>query len=336
MGTHAHGKRAIAGAGDQGPLLSVRDLTVRFIADGGIVEAVSGVSFDVPRGAVVGLMGESGCGKTVTALAIMRLLASPPLQIAAGRIRLDGTDLVALGPEDMRKIRGERVGMIFQEPMTSLNPVFTIGAQIAEVLRVHRQLPRAAAMARAAALLDLVGIAAAAKQLDRYPHQISGGQRQRVMIAIALACEPELLIADEPTTALDVTVQAQILALIDRLRRERGMACLLITHDLGVVSEVCDRAAVMYAGRIVEEAAVADLFTRPRHRYTRALLETMPATNPPGTRLPSIAGTVPAPGARGRGCAFAPRCAHPVERCRAETPPLGAGAHRVACWNPAP
>ena len=310
--------------------LSVEGLDIMI----GGTKLVDGVSFALRRGEMLGLVGESGCGKTVTALAIMRLLASPPLKIASGRILLDGTDLVTLGAEDMRRIRGERIGMIFQEPMTSLNPVFNIGAQIAEVLRVHRGLSRSAALKRAAELLDRVGIAAAAKQLDRYPHQRSGGQRQRVMIAMALACEPELLIADEPTTALDVTVQAQILALIDQLRRDLGMACLLITHDLGVVSEVCDRAAVMYAGRIVEEAAVADLFARPRHRYTRALLDTMPAINPPGLRLPSIAGTVPAPSARGRGCAFAPRCTRALERCRAETPPFSAGEHRVACWNP--
>ncbi|MGQ0662168.1 MAG: ABC transporter ATP-binding protein [Pseudomonadota bacterium] len=296
---------------------------------------VEDISFALARGEMLGLVGESGCGKTITALAVMRLVPDPPVKIASGRILLDGTDLLALDAEALRRIRGNRIGMIFQEPMTSLNPVFTVGDQIAEVLLIHRGLSRAAARRRAAELLHLVEIAAAAKQLDRYPHQLSGGQRQRVMIAMALACEPNLLIADEPTTALDVTVQAQILALIDRLRRDLGMACLLITHDLGVVYEVCDRVAVMYAGRIVEAAAVEDLFANPRHRYTRALLETMPATNAPGFRLPAIAGTVPPPGARDRGCAFAPRCAHWLERCRREQPPLSTDAHRVACWNPA-
>jgi oligopeptide/dipeptide ABC transporter ATP-binding protein len=294
------------------------------------------VSFTLRRGEMLGLVGESGCGKTITALAVMRLLPTPPVSIAAGRILLDGADLAGLDGEALRRVRGDRIGMIFQEPMTSLNPVFTIGDQIAEVLLIHRGVTRAAARMRAGELLDLVGIPAPSRQLDRYPHQLSGGQRQRVMIAIALACEPALLIADEPTTALDVTVQAQILTLIDRLRRDLGMACLLITHDLGVVSEVCDRVAVMYAGRIVEQADVGGLFAHPRHRYTRALLDTIPATNPPGTRLPAIAGTVPPPGERGQGCAFAPRCAAPVERCRREVPPLGAGVHRTACWNPAP
>ena len=312
------------------PVLSVQGLSI----EAGALRLVEDLSFNIAPGEMLGLVGESGCGKTVTALAVMRLLPTPPVRIAAGRILFDGTDLAALDGEALRRLRGDRIGMIFQEPMTSLNPVFTIGDQIAEVLQVHRDLARAPALKRAAQLLDLVGIAAAAKQLRCYPHQLSGGQRQRVMIAIALACEPRLLIADEPTTALDVTVQAQILALIDQLRRDLGMACLLITHDLGVVSEVCDRAAVMYAGRIVEEAPVDELFARPRHRYTRALLDTMPATNPPGQRLPSIAGTVPAPGARGLGCAFAPRCKHPLERCRTQTPSLSEGAHRLACWNP--
>ena len=304
------------------------------IAVGGITLAED-VSFTLKRGEMLGLVGESGCGKTITALAIMRLLQTPPVRIAAGRIVLDGIDVLSLDSEDLRRLRGNRVGMIFQEPMTSLNPVFSIGDQIAEVLMIHRAMDKRAARVRAAELLDLVGIPAAAAQLDRYPHQLSGGQRQRVMIAIALACEPALLIADEPTTALDVTVQAQILALIDRLRRDLGMACLLITHDLGVVSEVCDRAAVMYAGRIVETAEVGELFANPRHRYTRALLETMPATNRPGVRLPSIPGTVPPPQARGAGCAFAARCNFAIERCAGETPPLLDGAHRHACWNAA-
>ncbi|MGL4494739.1 MAG: ABC transporter ATP-binding protein, partial [Beijerinckiaceae bacterium] len=233
-------------------------------------------------------------------------------------------------------IRGNRIGMIFQEPMTSLNPVFTVGDQISEPLIIHRQMTRAAAMARAADLLDRVGIAHPKETLQRYPHQLSGGQRQRVMIAIAIACEPQLLIADEPTTALDVTVQAQVLALIDRLRREMGLACLLITHDLAVVSSVCERALVMYAGRIIEEGPVAQLFSAPRHRYTRALIDTIPARNPPGQRLPAIAGQVPPPGARGPACAFAPRCPAPIAACTTQAPPLvrhdGAA---LACWNPA-
>ena len=314
------------------PVLAVEGLS---IAAGDTLLAED-VSFAIAPGEMMGLVGESGCGKTITALAVMRLLPTPPVRIAAGRILFDGTDLAALDGEALRRVRGDRIGMIFQEPMTSLNPVFTIGDQIAEVLTIHRALGRAAARGRAAELLDLVGIPAAIRQLDRYPHQLSGGQRQRVMIAIALACEPRLLVADEPTTALDVTVQAQILALIDRLRRDLGMACLLITHDLGVVSEVCDRVAVMYAGRIVEQAVVADLFRHPRHRYTRALLDTIPASNPPGARLPAIAGTVPPPGQRGVGCNFVARCAAPVGRCRSDRPLLGASDHRAACWNPAP
>ena len=225
--------------------------------------------------------------------------------------------------------------MIFQEPMTSLNPVFTIGDQIGESLIVHRGASRAAARAEAARLLDLVGIPAAASRLDRYPHELSGGQRQRAMIAIALACKPRLLIADEPTTALDVTVQAQILDLIARLRRELGMAVLLITHDLGVVAEFCDRVAVMYAGRIVEEAPATALFAAPGHRYTEALMRSMPAANAPGRDLPSIPGSVPPPAARGAGCVFAPRCGFATPRCRAELPPLCAPPHRLRCWHPA-
>jgi len=291
---------------------------------------VEEVSFAVEPGEMLALVGESGCGKSVTALAIMRLLA-PAIRQTAGRVSFDGVDLGVLDDEAMRRLRGSRIGMIFQEPMTSLNPVFTIGEQIAEVLRIHRGLAVRAALDRAAELLDLVGLPTPARQLGRYPHQISGGQRQRVMIAIALACEPRLLIADEPTTALDVTVQAQILALIDRLRRRLDMACLLITHDLGVVAEFCDRAAVMYAGRIVETGPAGEVFARPRHRYTDALVRTMPARNPPGQLLPAIAGQVPPPGSRGDGCGFAPRCVAPVAAC-AGRPALVGG---VACWNPA-
>ena len=294
---------------------------------------VEDVSFTLAPGEMLALVGESGCGKSVTALAIMRLLA-PAIRRTAGAIRFDGTDLAGLDDEGMRRLRGHRIGMIFQEPMTSLNPVFTIGEQIAEPLRLHLNLSAKQALARAAELLDLVGLPTPTRQLARYPHQLSGGQRQRVMIAAALACEPRLLIADEPTTALDVTVQAQILALIDRLRRQLDMACLLITHDLGVVAEYCDRAAVMYAGRIVETGPAAAVFATPRHRYTAALVRTMPARNPPGEVLPAIPGQVPPPGQRGQGCAFQPRCDAPVPHC-AERPALAGAPHPVACWNPA-
>lgn len=293
------------------------------------------ISFAIAPGEMLGLVGESGCGKSVTALSILRLLPEPPLRIAAGRILLGETDLARLSPAEMGRVRGNAIGMIFQEPMTSLNPVFTVGEQIAEPLMIHRGVARPAALARAAELLDLVGIPEPIAALKRYPHQLSGGQRQRVMIAIAIACEPKLLIADEPTTALDVTVQAQVLALIGKLRRELGLACLLITHDLGVVSQVCDRAMVMYAGRIIEEGPVRTLFSAPRHRYTRALIETIPARNAPGARLPAIPGQVPPPGARGNGCAFVERCTASLPRCATHRPAFQRDPLRaVACWNP--
>ena len=314
------------------PVLRVDGLTIAL----GSVKLVEDLSFDIMPGEAFGLVGESGCGKSVTALSILRLIASPPLAIAGGRIEFGGRDLLKLSEAEIRGVRGGEIAMIFQEPMTSLNPVFTIGDQIAETLTIHRSMNARAAASRAAELLDLVGIPAARTQLERYPHQLSGGQRQRAMIAMALACEPKLLIADEPTTALDVTVQAQILALIERLRREFGLACLLITHDLGVVGETCARVAVMYAGRIVEHGPTAEVFGRPRHRYTKALLETIPAANPPGKRLPAIQGNGPAPGRRGSGCTFAERCAAPLARCAGERPQLvSAGEHGVACWNPA-
>jgi oligopeptide/dipeptide ABC transporter ATP-binding protein len=315
------------------PVLRVDGLTIAL----GSVKLVEDLSFDIMPGEAFGLVGESGCGKSVTALSILRLIASPPLAIAGGRIEFGGRDLLKLSEAEIRGVRGGEIAMIFQEPMTSLNPVFTIGDQIGETLTIHRSMSARAAASRAAELLDLVGIPAARAQLERYPHQLSGGQRQRAMIAMALACEPKLLIADEPTTALDVTVQAQILALIERLRREFGLACLLITHDLGVVGETCARVAVMYAGRIVEHGPTAEVFGRPRHRYTKALLETIPAANPPGKRLPAIQGNVPAPGRRASGCTFAERCAAPLARCAGERPQLvRAGEHGVACWNPAP
>jgi oligopeptide/dipeptide ABC transporter ATP-binding protein len=313
------------------PLLALENLHIA----AGQRPVVEDLSLTIAAGEMLGLVGESGCGKSVTALAIMRLLATPPMHITTGAIHFAGRDVLALSEAELEGLRGDDVAMIFQEPMTSLNPVFTVGDQIAEALRLHRGAGRTEALAEAANLLALVGIPAPSEAVTRYPHQLSGGQRQRVMIAMALACEPKLLIADEPTTALDVTVQAQILDLLDDLRRKRGMAVLLITHDLGVVSQYCDRVAVMYGGRIVELAPSAELFAHPRHRYTAALLATIPAANPPGTDLPAIAGSVPAPGSRPVGCAFAPRCTAAVARCAEEMPVLTAGPHPFRCWNPA-
>jgi oligopeptide/dipeptide ABC transporter ATP-binding protein len=296
---------------------------------------VQDLSFTIAAGEMVGLVGESGCGKSITALSIMRLLPEPQITISAGRIHFAGQDLAALPEREMMARRGRDIGMIFQEPMTSLNPVFPVGAQIAEPLLIHLKLSPAAARTRAGGLLERVGLAPASAFLDRYPHQLSGGQRQRVMIAMAISCEPKLLIADEPTTALDVTVQAQVLALINTLRRDLGLACLLITHDLGVISEVCDRAYVMYAGRIVEQGPVRTLLTTPRHRYTRALIDTIPARNPPKSRLPAIPGQVPIPGDRAAGCAFAQRCTASSPQCVTDCPSLvPTDHHSAACWNP--
>ncbi len=313
------------------PLLDIANLTIT-VGGKAIVEEVS---LTIAPGEMLGLVGESGCGKSVTALSVMRLLPEPPMRFASGAIRFGGQNLLDLDEPALQAIRGDTISMIFQEPMTSLNPVFTIGDQIAEVVLLHRDVSGETANARAVELLDRVGIPNARAALSRYPHQLSGGQRQRVMIAMALACDPKLLIADEPTTALDVTVQAQILDLIDDLRRETGMAVLLITHDLGVVSQYCDRVAVMYGGRIVEQATAAELFARPRHRYTEALLATIPASNPPGTRLPAISGTVPPPGRRPAGCSFHPRCHAMIDVCGRQTPALEGGAHLIRCWNPA-
>jgi oligopeptide/dipeptide ABC transporter ATP-binding protein len=317
------------------PVLDVRNLSISMAG----LPVVDGIGFAIGAGEALGLVGESGCGKSVTALALMRLLPEPPGRITGGRIQIGDTDVMTLDAAGLRRLRGGAMAMIFQEPMTALNPVFTVGAQIAEALAAHQRLDRQTVQARAVDLLASVGLPAPERQLDRYPHQFSGGQRQRIMIAMALANSPRLLIADEPTTALDVTVQADILDLIGRLRRETGTAVLLITHDLGVVSDVCDRVAVMYAGRIVEQGPVASVFAAPRHRYTRALLDTIPALNPPGSRLPAIPGQVPKPGERGRGCAFAPRCTAAVDRCVSEAPPLvpvaAEGQHWSACWRPA-
>ena len=316
----------------EAPLLAVDHLRTYFHTLAGTVRSVDGVSFTVSAGETLGIVGESGCGKSVTAMSILRLVPTPPGR-HAGAIRYRGTDLLSLPEADMRRIRGDRISMIFQEPMTSLNPVLTVGRQIAESVQQHQKVGRAQAMARAVEMLQLVQIPEAARRAGEYPHQLSGGMRQRVMIAMALACRPDLLIADEPTTALDVTIQAQILDLIQRLQRELGMGVILITHDLGVVAETCDRVVVMYAGRKVEEAAVVDLFERPQHPYTRALMASMPAMNTQAKRLTEIPGIVPALHDLGQGCAFAPRCALASERCRREAPVLAAtgDGHVVAC-----
>ncbi len=315
------------------PLLEVDDLRTRFDTLTGPARAVDGVSCTVRARQTLGVVGESGCGKSVTALSILRLLPTPPARIS-GAVRLRGTDLLALSEHEMRQIRGNRISMIFQEPMTSLNPVLTVGRQIAETVQVHERIGREAALARAVEMLRVVQIPEPERRVGEYPHQLSGGMRQRVMIAMALACNPEVLIADEPTTALDVTIQAQILALIRRLQKDLGMGVMLITHDLGVVAESCDRVLVMYAGRKVEEAAVLGLFDRPLHPYTRALMASMPSMNTRRARLAEIAGLVPSAQEAPRGCAFAARCAHADARCGREIPQLTRQGddHVVACF----
>ncbi|HEV7796743.1 MAG TPA: ABC transporter ATP-binding protein [Pyrinomonadaceae bacterium] len=306
-------------------LLEVKNLRTHFPTRAGLVRAVNGVSFHLDSGELLGLVGESGCGKSITALSIMRLIA-PPGKIVGGEISFDGKDLLKLSDAEMRQIRGDDIAMIFQDPMTSLNPVFTVGEQIAEALRLHRKLSRKAARAAAIEAMREVSIPDPARRVDEYPHQLSGGMRQRVMIAMALACNPKLLIADEPTTALDVTIQAQILELLDELRRNRELAVLLITHDLGVVAEVADRVAVMYTGRIVEESPVEELFARPKHPYTEGLLRSVPKLTSAAVakkeRLETIEGTVPSPTELPSGCHFAPRCPYRLPRCTEEEIPL--------------
>jgi len=321
-----------------GPLLEVDDLRTHFFTRDGVVRAVDGVSFSIDPGETLALVGESGCGKSVTSLSIMRLIASPPGRVVGGTIRFDGRDLLGLTEPEMRKVRGNEISMIFQEPMTSLNPVLTIGRQIAESVVLHRGMSRSDAMARTVELLRLVNIPEPARRAREYPHQMSGGMRQRVMIAMALACDPKLLIADEPTTALDVTIQAQILDLMRDLQAKTGTAILLITHDLGVVAEMAQRVVVMYAGRKVEEAPVGELFARPRHPYTRGLMNSMPrlgAGHGARQRLQEIPGMVPSLREPLAGCAFAPRCGHAVDGCRAGVPSFDAKAagHSVACWE---
>ncbi|MBI5169331.1 MAG: ABC transporter ATP-binding protein [Candidatus Eisenbacteria bacterium] len=320
-----------------GPLLEVRDLHTHFFTEDGVVRAVDGVSFTLAAGETLAVVGESGSGKSVTSLSLLRLVADPPGRIVSGSIRFGGVELLTLPEGEMRRIRGRRISMIFQEPMTSLNPVHTCGAQIAEVAALHEGLSREAAHARAVEMLKLVGIPAPEQRAHEYPHQLSGGMRQRVMIAMALACRPDVLIADEPTTALDVTIQAQILELLARLRRELGMAVLLVTHDLGVVAETADRVAVMYAGQVVEQADVRALFARPAHPYTAGLLASLPRLGERRERLRVIPGTVPNPARFPSGCRFHPRCPVAVDRCRTEAPAfveLAAG-HASRCWRAA-
>jgi peptide/nickel transport system ATP-binding protein len=322
------------------PLLEILDLKTHFFTRDGVVRAVDGVSFSLEPGETLAVVGESGCGKSVTSLSIMRLVASPPGRIVAGSIRFQGRDLLGLSEREMRSIRGNDISMIFQEPMTSLNPVLTIGRQITETLTLHQGLDRSAAEKRAVDMLRLVGIPEPAQRIRQYPHELSGGMRQRVMIAIALACDPKLLIADEPTTALDVTVQAQILDLMRQLKSKTGAAIILITHSLGLVAEMAQRVVVMYGGRKVEEAPVQALFARPRHPYTQALLGSVPrlGSSLAGNghdRLAEIKGVVPSLKDAIPGCIFAPRCPHATQQCRETYPPLEekTPGHWVACWE---
>ena len=338
-------------------LLDIENLKTYFHTEDGIVPAVDGVSFGLDKGETLGVVGESGCGKSVTSLSVMRLIPTPPGEFRGGRILFRGEDLLKKSEAELRRIRGNEISMIFQEPMTSLNPVFTIGDQIAEAIQLHQGKSRKEAMERAAEMLRLVGIPAPEKRIHEYPHQLSGGMRQRTMIAMALSCEPALLIADEPTTALDVTIQAQILELMKKLKRELGMAIMLITHDLGVVAEMCERVVVMYAGKVVEEADVVSLFQKPLHPYTEGLLKSIPhldtarsgaaaagaaisaagaeqASRGGRERLHVIEGVVPNPQRLPSGCRFHPRCPYAQEVCRTQEPPLlEAGPGRqVACW----
>ncbi len=314
-------------------ILEVKNLRTSFPTEDGLVHAVDNVSFNVRKGEALALVGESGCGKTVTAMSIMRLVASPG-RITGGEIRFKGRNLADLPEREMRHVRGNDIAMVFQEPMTSLNPVFKIGEQVAEAIRIHRKVSRKQARKQAGDMLELVAIPDPIKRLDDYPHQLSGGMRQRVMIAIALSCDPELLIADEPTTALDVTIQAQIMELLASLQKRLGLAILLITHDLGVVAEFCERVIVMYTGRIVEEARVRDLFANPAHPYTRGLLKSLPSLTAGGQRLPTIKGMVPSIGSLPPGCKFNPRCPDVMPICLGNEPArmvVGEG-HDARCY----
>ena len=318
------------------PLLEVRDLKTYFYTAEGVAPAVDGVSFLVERGETLGIVGESGCGKSVTSLSILGLIPTPPGKIVGGQILFEGHDLLKLSNREMRKVRGNQIAMIFQEPMTSLNPVFTIGSQIMEAILLHQQVSKNEALSRTIEVLRLVGIASPERRVKEYPHQLSGGMRQRVMIAMALSCNPKLLIADEPTTALDVTIQAQILDLIIKLKEELGMAVILVTHDLGVIAETVQRVCVMYTGKIVEAAPVREIFANPRHPYTQGLLRALPRIDKAGEhlRLKEVPGVVPALTRLPGGCRFCPRYEHSAKVCRVEEPPevqVGPN-HWVRCW----
>jgi oligopeptide/dipeptide ABC transporter ATP-binding protein len=321
------------------PLLQVEDLQTVFRAEGAISHAVNGVSFSISEGETLAIVGESGCGKSVTSFSIMRLVPTPPGEIVGGHVWFRGRDLLTLSEQQMRHIRGNHIGMIFQEPMSSLNPLLTVGEQIAEVLRLHQGLGRAAAWQQAVSMLASVNISDPEQRADEYPHRLSGGMRQRVMIAIALACHPALLIADEPTTALDVTIQAQILHLIRALQVKLNMGVLFVTHNLGVVAQVADRVGVMYAGRLVEQGEVAAVFATPLHPYTRALLRSIPrveaSARDPARRLISIPGQVPNPTALPRGCSYAPRCSLADDKCRNVSPTIveATAGHNVRCHH---
>ncbi|MDO3680889.1 ABC transporter ATP-binding protein [Paenibacillus ehimensis] len=315
-------------------LLDVKGLKTQFTRDQGKVNAIDGVDFHVNKGEVLGLVGESGCGKSVTSLSVMRLLHGTPGSIVGGTVRFQEKDLVALSESDMRRIRGKDIAMIFQEPMTSLNPVLKIGKQLVEAIRLHLKYDKSKAREHAVHMLKLVGIPRAEDVIDEYPHQLSGGMRQRVMIAMAMSCNPQLLIADEPTTALDVTIQAQILDLMKKLKDENDMSIMLITHDLGVVAEMCDRVIVMYAGRVVEEGNVLDIFDDPQHPYTKGLIHSVPKLRQNHRRLESIPGNVPDLTNMPAGCKFAPRCSAVMDICREREPELvqTAGGRKCRCW----
>ena len=319
--------------GKGSPILEVKQLQTHIKTAGGLVKAVNGVDLTVYAGETLGIVGESGCGKSVTSLSVMGLLPKPMAYVESGHILFDGRDITELPEKEMRKLRGNEISMIFQEPMTSLNPVFTIGQQLSEPLRQHTSLNKKQIRTKIIEMLRSVGIPRAEQIIDEYPHQLSGGMRQRAMISLAMLCEPKLLIADEPTTALDVTIQAQILQLMREIKQEKRMSILLITHDLGVVAEMCDRVVVMYAGQVVENADVRTIFNSPKHPYTRGLLASMPNSNERKGELKSIPGSVPRPDELPQGCTFAPRCLEAVEKCWQERPPLLSLSHQSCrCW----